>query len=427
LVVVWTGRHGRGAGGTADAVRLAVEHDVPVLWVETGASVRLRLIRPEHLDEDFGFQEFIEELTTAQPPLVQAADPATLRAAFADLGLTAAPGGAAESAAPVRTARAYRIFRRLLGGGAPQSPENPPPEDLQAQAGFASLSLAYAAADGAANRLGALHRSHQVILLGLAILGAVAGSVSAVWPASLSGMVTLELALAFGALMIWRGSERDLRHQRWGAARRLAEDLRLERCAWALGVATGPQGGHLAPVEAAKRSRRLAGLPVGCYSPARVAAWGGWALTELVVSQAAYHRGQGVLNSRISHRVHGVENLSFVILMALLVAYLITSVIMGASGVETPNWLGGLVAMAGTVVPAIGAAGLALEATLSLGEEGQRSARLAARLEELAATLPPRPPLEALQRVAKAAMRLQRIQEDHWTEGAVRRRLVRGS
>lgn len=194
-----------------------------------------------------------------------------------------------------------------------------------------------------------------------------------------------------------------------------------------LGVSTTPHGAHLTSVEAAKRSRRVAGLPAGPYSPARVAAWGAWALTELVVSQAAYHRGQGALNGRISHRVHSTENLSFAVLMAMLVAYLVTSVTMAVAGAETPRWFGGLVAIAGAVVPGIGAAGLALEATLSLGEEAQRSARLAARLEELAATLPPRPPLEALQRVAKAAMRLQRVQEDHWTEDALRRRLVRGN
>src|SRR5512144_2433250 len=36
LVVVWTGDHARGAGGTADAVRLALEHGIPVFWIQPG-------------------------------------------------------------------------------------------------------------------------------------------------------------------------------------------------------------------------------------------------------------------------------------------------------------------------------------------------------------------------------------------------------
>jgi hypothetical protein len=427
LVVVWTGKDARGAGGTADAVRLALEHRIPVLWIQPVKGSRLRLIRPEHLGEDFGFLEFLEEVRFARPPLVTPASPESLHAALSEIGLARTLTERDEATdRPRRPARAYRLFRRWLGGKASPAGPQPAPADLQAQPGFVGLSAAQVQADDRANRLGALHRSHQVILLGVAILAATAGSASALWPSLKVAMVAVELVLAVGALLIWRDSERERRHQRWGEARRLAEDLRLERAAWTLGVSTAPHGLNLTSTEAARHARRLAGLPAGAFDAARVSTWGRWAMAELVGGQAAYHRSQGAINARISHRVHQIENGSFAVLLATLVGYLATTGVMTLLGRETPHWLAGVVFMAGAIVPAIGAAGLALEATLSLGEEAQRSSTLAGHLETLAERLGPEPGLEAFQSIARSAIRLQRAQEDHWAEGSMRRRLVRG-
>ena len=105
LVVVWTGDHARGAGGTADAVRLALEHGIPVLWLKPGARTSLKLIRPEHLDEDFGFLEFLEELRIAREPLVRPATPENVRQALVELGFgvpDADRSGEEEVAAPPR-------------------------------------------------------------------------------------------------------------------------------------------------------------------------------------------------------------------------------------------------------------------------------------------------------------------------------------
>ena len=166
LVVLWTGEHARGAGGTADAVRLALEHNIPVLWIRPGEPNALRLIRPEHLDEDFGFLEFLEELRFSRPPLVRKATPAAIHAA--------------------------------LGR----------------------------------------------------------------------------------------------RHQRWGDLRQRAEDLRLERVAWALGVNTIRHGADVGAGRAVRQIRRLAGLPNGAFDARRVKAWGDWAVDELIVGQAVYHRAR---------------------------------------------------------------------------------------------------------------------------------------
>ena len=94
LIVVWTGEHGRGAGGTADAVRLALEHGLPVLWIRPGDRDVVRLIRPDHLPQDFGFLEFLDHLRRDGASLVREASPEALREALANSGRKRVSAGA---------------------------------------------------------------------------------------------------------------------------------------------------------------------------------------------------------------------------------------------------------------------------------------------------------------------------------------------
>jgi hypothetical protein len=433
LVVVWTGEHARGAGGTADAVRLALEHGVPVLWIKPGEFEIPKLIRPEHLAEDFGFLEFLDELRVGREPLVRDATPETLHTALVDLGLQYEAALAPKRQAPtergfIRHWRAYALFRRTLGGKAPPFEAAPTPADLRAEPGFVRLTEAHAVADSEANRLGAVHRSHQVILLGVAILATIAGAVTGLWPETELLMVLIELALVLGAFVVWLGAERGRRHHLWGESRRLAEDLRLERVAWTLGINTAPHGARMmSSSDQARRARHEAGLPRGAFGPERVMAWGSWAVDDLIAGQAAYHRGQSMINGRVSHRIHQLENGSWGFLVVVLGSYVVATVGMTALGREGPHWLASLVGVAGAIAPAIGATCLALEAALAPGEQAERGRVLARRLEAIVADLGPATSLEAHQAAAKAAIRLQRAQENHWTEGAERRRLIRGS
>jgi hypothetical protein len=431
LVVVWTGQQARKAGGTADAVRLALEHRVPILWVQPAHPDHPRLIRPQFLDEDFGFLEFLDELHADRAPLVTHATPEGLHAALSVLGLSAADTVPEEFGpdAPHRigwSSRTYAVFRRTLGGRGSGFADRPPPEDLGVQKGFVALTRARRAAAEHARRLGAVHRSHQVILLGIAILAAAAGSASALLPNLKLLLVALELVLALVALAVWLGAEREERHHQWGRARKLAEDLRLERAAWTLGASTVPHGLGRGSGPQAREARRLAGLPSGAYDPDRVTAWGAWAIDQLLSGQIAYHRDQTTINGRISHRVHQFENASFGLLLVILLGYVVASVIYALGGGAMPHWVAGVVFMAGSIVPAIGAAGLALEATLDLGDQAQRSRVLADELNVLRDAVDNPPTLESLQAVAKAAFRLERAQEDHWMQDAARRRLFRG-
>jgi hypothetical protein len=61
-----------------------------------------------------------------------------------------------------------------------------------------------------------------------------------------------------------------------------------------------------------------------------------------------------------------------------------------------------------------------------LGEQARRSRALADQLEALRTEAGAPLTLERLQAVARAALRLHRAQEDHWSEEVGRRRLFRG-
>jgi hypothetical protein len=255
---------------------------------------------------------------------------------------------------------------------------------------------------------------------------ATAGSASAMWPDLKLILVGVELLLALSAYVVWRSSAQNDHHLLWGGARKTAEDLRLERIAWVVGVSTVPHDPLSTNADAAQRTRRRAGLPRGAFDRERVASWGAWVLDELLAGQTAYHREQARINGRIGHRLHQAENFSFAVLLLLLVAYIVVAVGFSDPIGHAPAWLSALVFMSGAIVPAIGAACLALEATLAIEEQAHRSAKLARQLLALERDLGDAWTLEDLQSLARAAIKLQRAQEDHWSEEVGRRRLFRG-
>lgn len=435
LVAVWTGGRGRGAGGTADAVRLALEHNVPVLWVKPGDALPVRLIRPEHLDDDFGFLELVEQLQSSAAPLVCPATGDAIAEVLSPLAEDAPDEAVAERrkgwldrALGRSLWRTYELFTRVVGGRRKAAAAEPdPPPDLCEQAGFEYLTEAYRAADHEAQRLAAIHRSQQVLLLVAAISAASIGAAPAIWPEFKISAVLVELVLAVVAVAISAGAARSERHERWGRARRLAEQLRLERAAWTLGLSTSGHrlaGAGPSPPEA-RVARRRAGLPQGAYDADRVARWGAWALSELVGGQARYHRANGVLNHRIAHRIHLFETASFAVFLFALAAYVGSYFASGPMGVALPHWAAGAVVMTSVIVPALGAASIAIEATLAFGEQSRRNLDLAARLERVEASLGPSPGLDQLQAAAKEAIRLQMGQEERWTDESFRRRLMR--
>lgn len=442
LVVVWTGERARGAGGTADAVRCALEMGLAVLWIKPADSPILRLIRPERLPFDFDFHEFQEGLAAGLLDHVELATPENLRAV---LGLDEDWAAAEEEAQASPPAggpwtridawlhtwlwKTYGSFRRFVGGAVGGLPPGPPvPPDLAEQPGFGLLTAAYAEADQHANRLAAVHRSEQILLVLAMVTAAVVGSAPAVWPEFKLMAVVVELTLGLAALLVWSSAAKARQHERWGEERRLAEMIRLERAGWALGVsllgarrrATADNGTAFG-----REILRNAGLPHGRFDPHRIATWGAWAMSELVDGQAAYHQATSVRDNRIAHRIHLVENGAFVALLAILSSYLVLNLSLATIHLHLPHWVSGLVTMASTIVPAVAAATMALEAKLEFKEQSERSQRISRELEGLRTRLGAEPSFDALQGAARLAMRLHLAEASQWGEGVGRRRLFR--
>jgi hypothetical protein len=434
LVVVWTGEPARGAGGTADAVLCALELGVPVLWIKPADAEHLRLLRPEHLPTDFHFPEFREVLEQGGMNHVEPADPHVLAQI---LGLEAPPEPTVQLVEGWRAWldgwlhswlwKTYRSFRNLLGGHIAGGEEFPVPADLASQPGFQLLTAAYVQADRIANRLSAVHRSEQILMVFAMIAAASVGSAGAAWPEFKLVAVAIELSLGIAALMVWATASDSRQHELWGQERYLAERLRLERAGWALGVSllsTGAPPRSRDESNVGRSVRRGSGLPVGRFDPQRVRQWGDWAMSELVQGQAAYHKAISVREHRVSHRIHSIEDLSFLFLFVVLVGYLSASISAGPHA-HLPHWVTAMVIMSSVIVPTVAAATMALEAKLEFGEQSARSSRMAEHLDELAASLGPAPSFDQLQNTARMAMRLHMGESGHWREGVGRRGLFR--
>jgi hypothetical protein len=435
VVVVWTGTAAKGAGGTADAVAFALELGRPVLWINPADRGRERLILPEPLPIDFHFLEFLEALQHPDPPHVQEATPETIRAALA---MTQRPPMLGEESPPPSrrlvdvfmhryAGKIYSGFRRLVGGPAPTSasPRVDPPASLEEQHGFMILTRAYQRCDGLANRLSATHRSEQLLLVLAMIAAACVGSAWGIWPNFKHTAVWIEMGISVAALLVWASATDGKQHDRWSQARFLAEQLRLARAGWALGLSIdwADPGAPPDRFREERNVRRRASVPTGRFDPQRVSEWGSWAIYELIQGQADYHHGIGVRDGRIAHRMHLLEDLSFLCLFAVFAIYLVVYAI--THGKSEAHWFTGVVSMVGTTMPALGAAVLALDAKLEFGEHSARSKEIAHTLDGLAKKLGPQPSFDTMRHAARAAMRVHVAEAQHWHEGSNRRRLFR--
>jgi hypothetical protein len=302
------------------------------------------------------------------------------------------------------------------------------PDDLAAQPGFARLSAAYSEADSIATSLAAVHRSEQILLVLAMIMAAVVGSSPAVWPELKIAAVAIELFLSLAALMVWDSAARGRQHERWGEERRRAEQIRLERAGWALGVSllSLRRRAELGrTVDADGGILRDAGLPNGAFDQDRVARWGAWAMHELVGGQTAYHRMTSVRDRRIAHRLHNIENRAFGLLLIVLTSYLALHAALSGFDTHLPHWISGVVTMVSTIVPAVAAGIMALEAKLEFGEQSKRSSRISSNLQELARRIGPDPAFDHLQGVARTAIGLHLAETNQWGEGVGRRQLFR--
>ena len=458
LVGWWNGQQIHAAGGTGDTMRRAVEAGLPVIWIAPGAA-HPRLIDPRHLNRHADASEVMARLADIAEPLA-------LDRLIALLGPALAPPGRADDdeakarrdyaeADPLRRRptplgpaqfvldhtlwRTFGLFEALAGGArAPPRRDGRPPAELARQPGFQRLLAASREAVARANHLSSVHRSEQLLLVGIALAAVFTGALPALTAggdALASAHVqasAVEFALGVSAFFIAAAARRRHRHRRWSDARRLAERLRAARATWPLGFDIGDARLPTPATWTEWRARaviRAAGPPRGWIDRPRFDAEASWVAERLIGGQIDYHVRQHRIAERLEGFTRTVENTAFAVLMLTLLGYLTVTLTAPLSGWTPPHWIGGLVTLISAVSPAVGAGCLALEATNGFGELAQHSRRLAAEFEALRARLGQveRQPYHRVQAEIRRAALLVVEDADAWRDRVLRRRIVRGA
>jgi hypothetical protein len=472
LVAVWNGAAAAGDGGTGDAVALALEREIPVLWIDPTSSV-LRLLCADALWSDSAPSEVIAAIAGARDLVAPAATvdrlAELLLPVFTPPHATAgdAHGGDEETAmrhdhaataeggrplpttgGPIdRFARAVglltlHVWRWSRPAAAHREPRNAAPTPPARDAGAEVVEAAFRRADARATTLGELHRSVQVLLLIIAVLAVVFGTSAAVVPAIKPYVVAFELTLVITASVVWKFGFVAHNHRRWGDVRRLAERLRALRATRFLGFDVGDRR-RRAPTTwtewEADAIRRRAGPPTGFQSAAALkAAWEHARLDRdgIVMGQSRYHVRNGTRLLDAHHRLETVEKIAFAILVATLGAFLLWDVVEaligrfggrhelehGASGAAHAVFAG-VVLWVSAVVPTIAAACLAAEAKLGLEENGRRSLFFAEEFSALDRELAATASVAEAGEILRRAGHLLLSDIDWWREAAVRRRI----
>jgi len=456
LVCWWDGAPSRGAGGTNETIRRALERGLPVVWLGPGGMPN-RLIDPEQSRLHADAAEAIADPASIAAPLTPAALAARLETALAPPGLTShdpevaaridydahdplmpppGPRGALRTLFNHTLWRTFSLFQKTAGRPGPSPGRgDPPPAFIAAQPGFARLRAATAEASARADLLSSIHRSEQLLLILIAIVAVFFGALPALVvskPTSNFHAISagIEFCLGLLAFTVAWAARRAHRHRRWSDARRLAERLRGVLATWPLGFDIADT--HCGPAQTWTEWRtrallRAAGPRRGWITRERFDATASWAAAELIGSQIAYHARQHRMAETIERTMRWIENGAFTVLMATLLGYIMVSIFGPARWTEL-HWVGGVVTLVSAVSPAIGAGCIALDATNGFGELALHSARLKDEFEALRARIPSAQPLayHPFLAIIRRGAELLVEDADAWRDRLLRRRIVRG-
>jgi len=418
LVALWNGAPAQGLGGTGDTVRRSLERGLPVIWVQPGEA-QIRLLEPHQfhrhsqLDEAFAApQSFAIPLTASA--LLTAIFPAFAPPPSQAHGSTDPEVASRKDFAHVDPLRrrfkliawrdavldhtvwaAFSGFKQTVGDvrhwTPPQTAPAPEPGVIAASAGYGRIQAAFDVADRRANRLSAIHRSQQILLVYVAVLAVFFGAAPALPP--ILGVhidhiqaAWAELLLGVFALLISTYAQRAHRHRRWSDARRLAERLRAALATWPLGADLADASERPAFTWTEWRARavlRDAGPPPGWLDRAEFTHRAALASSLLIDGQIRYHSREHHIAEAIDRRIKIVEGLAFTVLMTAVASFLVAS----ALTKHMPAGVFGVLTVISAVSPAVGAACLALEATNGFGEIARRSSRMRPEFERLKAEI----------------------------------------
>jgi len=456
LIAVWDGAAVDKTGGTGATLTAALERGVPVIWVRPDAP-QIKLIDPDAVHRRGrgpAAQYAIETagaLTAAHlcallvsslaPPsgVRGAHDPEVIGRrdyASADpLRRYGWPLGTIQTLLDHTVWRSYALFEKFAGGRKSQPVATwdlPAPDSLRRQAGFRFLDAMYDQAERRASNLGAIHRSQQVVLVVVATLSVFVGTLPALLGRDAHvAAARVEFALGLIAFSIVRLAWHSHRHRRWSDARRLAERLRAARATWPLCVDIAD--GEVAPPQTwtewrARALVRAAGPRGGWITRALLNEEVGWVTSNLVEGQRVYHADLWRAARRIERGIELVGNFAFGFLIVVLAAFLVAENTRHWTHWTPPPWMDGALIMVSAVAPAIGAACLALNATLGFSELTQRSEQMEHEFELMKARLAPDPTasLPHLQRLVRRSAQLLVEDATAWRDRLATRRITLG-
>ena len=411
LLAIWDGADARGAGGTAAIVETAVRRGVPVLWINSAASLESVLLAAD--------------TSTRQGPadlknliLHQLAPPASGAHSH---GVCSDAAAATDFFAEVERRADYgllfRLFRDLMCLRLPRRlsgrrisyqaravddwmPLAPETADLSADSVAALRTLLlprYAWADGLASYYADLYRSSytanyllSAVAVFLALIELAIGGGKTPW-------ITLEIIVIMTILAITLSARYRRWHQRWIDYRQLAELLRHQRFLFLVGSSLGGGratiGTHMADRggswtrwyhrAAAREMGQVGTRASGRYKTALRT----FVIEQELTPQIAYHRANAAMTHRLDHRLHRLGEVAFGGTLVVCMSYLLLTLSAkfdlwtDAAAVKdsTKSWITLITAF----LPAAGAAMFGIRVQGEFGSTAERSAAMERQLQDI--------------------------------------------
>ncbi len=422
LIAVWDGAAAAGHGGTAESLGEALEHNIPVLWVQSDAPFAWRLLRrsadlaalgdgqdgpfrarPAEPDKDRrDLAALVESLVRAELCLPEPEGPARdedMRArvrAFFDARRPAVNG-----------AFLWKMFRDAVGSNrfswpkllvqdyvdqiAPDWPVSAARPGSVSSWMNASLRTHYAWADKEADRNADAHRSAFIessLLAAMAVVAALTPTLLGARAEDIS--IWVEFVVVGAIISIMALAKWARWHERWLEYRVLAELVRQLRLLTPLGGGRPAtrMAAHLAVYGDQRRSwmawqaraiARALGLPSTQVTPDYIRG----CVADLIATartQLGFHQVSSTRAERIYRRLNAATLGLFIITILSVVAHLAARTALPSY----PDWAERALAFAAATFPAIGAALVAIN---NQGEFVRLAKRSRAMVENLTAVI----------------------------------------
>lgn len=418
LIAVWDGAPARGLGGTADVIDYAVQRGAPVIHLGLKGEAILLWSALDDLPPSLFHRENVPR---------RRLDPQLIEGLIRRLLLPAREQPLLDAYYAERERHwRFRLEYPLLlsaAGIRRLSRANLRSEPYQGrvntewtadgQTGLDRLERAYAWADGLADHFAQNYRSGMVFNFAAAAGAVLLVLIGFVVPEAKVGLIIGELALIAGLIVNTRFGRRHEWHRRWLDYRYLAEQLRAMRSLKLFSIAS-PRfvPGNGAGDEqrwihwyAAALWREL-GTPSSLPTEAALAELGGLCADREIETQVRYHRLNAHRMHQLDHRLHRVGGLLFATTAAVVVI-LLAGYLFDIALIHNQAKLLSVLAAA---LPTLGSAVFGIRGAGDFAGAAARSARTAARLEQIVERLrsPPLTLSDAARSVEEAAASMLR-------------------